>query len=194
MAENTSQPQASQRRFKPSRVILLLGGLAVFFAATYFLAWWSAYRLSQTYLKDADASYNDGRYLDALLGYETYNRAAKKYVQYGGYIHVQRIWTNKYAVPAPSEVERAEGRIDEIIYEKLTTADAEQFVQENIGRNNSYMGMIYLRLGELYEADGQLRDAEDIYASIPDLFPNDQALIERAMADLEKLQQKQSGG
>jgi tetratricopeptide (TPR) repeat protein len=164
-----------------------LSGLVVIFVFTYTLAWWSAYHLSQTYLDDADASYNDGRYLDALLGYEEYDRAQSKYVQYGGYIQVQRIWSNDYAVPAPAPVERAEERIDEIIEERLTTADAEQFVQENIGRSNPYMGIIYVRLGELYEADGQLRDAEDIYESVPDLFPNDQDLIERAMANLERL-------
>ena len=64
-------------------------------------------------------------------------------------------------------------RIHETVYERLTIEDAEQFVQENIGRINPYLGIIYLHLGELYELDGQLRDAEDIYESIPNLFPNE---------------------
>ncbi len=194
MTENTTQPDSTQSRFKSSRAAILLIGVVVIFFLTYLLAWWDVYRLSRTYLKDADTSYNEGHYLDALRGYEEYDRAEKKYIQYGGYIQVQRIWNNKYAVPAPSQVQRADTRIDEIINERLTTADAEVFVQENIGRSTPYMGMIYLRLGELYEIDGQLRDAEDIYTSIPDLFPNDQALINRAMVDLENLQKKQSGG
>jgi tetratricopeptide (TPR) repeat protein len=187
------QSKSLMGRFKTSRAAILLGGAVVIFLLTYFFAWWSAYRLSQTYMKNADASFNDGRYLDAFQGYEEYSRTKAKYVQYGGYVHVERIWSSKYAFPAPSEVRRAEDRIDEIINERLTTADAEAYVQENIGRNNPYVGRIYLRLGELYEADGELRDAEDIYESIPDLFPNDQELIDRAMADLANLQQEQSG-
>lgn len=55
------------------------------------------------------------------------------------------------------------------------------------------MGIIYLRLGELYEADGRLRDAEDVYTSVPDLFPGDQGLIERARRNLERLQQQDTG-
>jgi len=195
MAENTAQIESktSSPRLKLSRTVIFIGGIGVLFLLTYFLAWWSAYRLSQTYIRDADTSYKDGRYLDALRGYEEYDLTAKKYIQYGGFVQVERIWDNKYAVPAPAEAKQATDRIDEIINERLTTADAEQFVQENIGRSHPYMGIIYLRLGELYEADGELRDAEDIYESIPDLFPHDQALINRAMADLENLQKKQPG-
>ncbi len=48
--------------------------------------------------------------------------------------------------------------------------------------------MIYLRLGELYEEAGDLRDAEDIYASFADLFPDEAALIARAQAHLARLQ------
>lgn len=157
------------------------------------LAWGNAYRLSAGYLKDADASYAEGRYLDALLGYQKFNPARQRYVQHGGYIQVQRIWENRYAWPKPDLVERAQERINEILEQRLSIAEAEQFIQENIGRSNPYMGIIYLRLGELYEADGRLRDAEDVYTSVPDLFPDDQALIERARRNLERLQQQDSG-
>jgi len=190
----TSHPPPAPRRFASRRFLILLGALALIFLATYLLAWWSAYRLSQTFLQDADRSYAEGRYMDALQGYEEYDSAARKYVQFGGYAQVERIWAGKYAVPAPSDPQRAQARVDEIINERLTTADAEQFVQENIGRNNPYVGPVYLRLGELYAADGQLSDAEDVFVSIPDLFPNDAALIERAQADLERLRQQQPGG
>jgi len=61
-------------------------------------------------------------------------------------------------------------------------------VRENAGRNNPYLGMIYLRLGELYEEAGDTRDAEDIYASFADLFPDEAALIARAQQNLARLQ------
>lgn len=191
MAETLVSPTAPQRRGR-SRAAILIACLIVILPATYALAWWDAYRLTRTYLDDADASYDDGRYLDALLGYEEFDRARQEYVEQGGYIQVRRIWEDDYARPAPSQVERAKTRIDEIIYERLTLEDAEQFIQENIGRFNPYMGIIYLRLGELYEANGQLRDAQDIYESVPDLFPGEQALIERARTNLENLNASQS--
>ena len=185
--------QSTPEKRRRSRLFLLLIAVPVIFGGTYLLAWWDAYRLSVTYLKDADASYQDGRYLDALIGYEEFDQAKGKYVDYGGYIQVRRIWENNYAYPIPGEVARANARIDDVIYTRLTLDDAEQFVQENIGRNNPFMGLIYLRLGELYEINGQIRDAQDVYESIPDLFPNEKVLIERARADLDHLLAQQAG-
>ena len=193
MAAQT-QTQASAHSFKSSRSLILIAGAILVFVFTYVLAWWDAYRLSSTYMEDANASYADGRYLDALLGYETYDDAKGQYVQHGGYTYVQRIWSNDRAFPVPDDAERAQKAIDEIVYDRLSIDEAEQFVQENIGRSNPYLSMIYLRLGELYEEDGQFRDAEDIYESIPDLFPQEAALIERARQDLERLQQNPEAG
>lgn len=189
MAENTLQTTPNERRMHwlRSRMVILAVGLPVIFCLTYLLAWWDAYRLSLTYLKDADSSYQEGRYLDALLGYEEFDQAKRHYVAHGGYIQVQRIWENAYSFPVPGEVDRAEKRIDEIIYSRLTVAEAEEFVQKNVGRYNPYMGPIYLRLGELYEANGQLLEAQDIYESVPDLFPDNKKLVERARANLENL-------
>jgi tetratricopeptide (TPR) repeat protein len=87
-------------------------------------------------------------------------------------------------------VAEARARIDEIIGERMTIAEAEQFIQENTGRANRYMGPVFLRLGELYEAEGDLRSAEDIYEEVPDLFPNEPNLIERAQAHLARLEQQ----
>ncbi len=176
-----------------SRALILGLGAVAIFMVSYLLAWGDAYRLSAAYLKDADTSFQDGRYLDALMGYQEFSQARGRYVQRGGYIQVERIWANRYAWPRPDAVQRAKERIQEILEQRLTIAEAEQFVQENIGRKNPYMGIIYLRLGELYEAEGRLRDAEDIYTSIPSLFPSDEALIERARVNLEKLQQRDTG-
>ncbi len=187
MAEQTTPKPTRTNR---SRWIILIVSAAVIFLGTYLLAWWDAYHLSKTYLHNANTSYDEGRFLDALVGYEQYDQSTKKYVEYGGYMQVKNIWSDDYAFPKPSEVERAQTRIDDIIYSRLTIEDAEQFVQENIGRNSPYMGLIYLRLGELYEANGQAADAQDIYTSVADLFPGETSLIERARLDLEHLQQK----
>lgn len=186
-------PQPHRRlRWKPSRLMLLAVAAPIVFLATYVLAWWDAYRLSSTYLQDADASYQQGRYLDALLGYEEFDRAAGEYVHRGGYVQVEGIWKGDYVFPVPDMVDRARARIDEIIFSRLTIAEAEQFIQQNIGRYNPYMGLIYLRLGELYEENGQWRDAQDIYETVPDYFPQDQDLAERARADLERLLARQT--
>lgn len=172
----------------PRRTLVILGAVVVLYVSTYALAWFSAYRLSLTYLSDANASFEAGNYLDALVGHKEFDRATNRYISYGGYMQIERIWADPYAQPAPPEIVQARGRIDEIVNGLLTLEDAEQFVRENAGRNNPYLGMIYLRLGELYEEAGKLRDAEDIYASFADLFPNEAALIARAQANLARLQ------
>jgi hypothetical protein len=43
-------------------------------------------------------------------------------------------------------------------------------------------------LGELYEQEGDLPSARDIYESIPELFPKRPDLIEKAQAHLERLE------
>lgn len=177
-----ASPTSSLRRAVIVFVILLVA-----LGVSYALAWFSAYRLSQGYLLDADASYEQGEYLNALVGYKEYDETEKHYVDRGGYMNVERIWANQYAVPVPPNVVLAQQRIDEIINTRLTIDDAESFVQANIGRGNAYLAVIYLRLGELYEVDGRSADAEDIYSSFADLFPNEPELSERAQQNLQRL-------
>lgn len=176
-----------------SRTAILIVVAVLLFVGTYLFAWWDAYRLSGQYIEDADRSYEEGRYLDALVGYETFDEEKREYVTRGGYLKIDRIWDNRYAYPVPDYVNHADERINDIINHRLTIEDAERFVQQNIGRSNPALGIIYLRLGELYEEAGELRDAQDIYESIPDLFPNDDELNERARADLERLMQQNAG-
>lgn len=170
------------------RLPLILLAVAAIFVGTYFLAWWDSRRLTARYMADADASFEADNYLDALAGYEVFDEAANEYVRRGGYGDVERIWHHPRARPVPAMAAQAAARIDEIINTRLTIAEAEQFVQENIGRTNPYMGVVYLRLGELYEADGDRRSAEDIYTEFGDLFPGETELIERANANLARLQ------
>lgn len=172
------------------RLLLVLLILVIIFIVTYVLAWWDARRLTDDFLEDANASFEEGNYLQALTGYREYDPELDENVVYGGYGDVVRIWNHNQARPAPAEVELARARIDEIINDRLTIDQAEVFVQRNIGRSSPYLGVIYLRLGELYEEEGDVRTAEDIYEEFPELFPNDPQLIERANAHLARLAQE----
>lgn len=182
-ASQVTAPAASSRRGIAVFIVLI-----VVLVLSYALAWFSAYRLSQGYLQDAGASYDRSDYLDALVGYKEYDDALKRYVDRGGYMEVERIWADQYALPVPPDVVQARQRIDEIVNSLLTIDDAEAFVQANIGRSNPYLAMIYLRLGELYEADGRNNDARDIYLSFADLFPNETELVARADQNLQRLE------
>jgi tetratricopeptide (TPR) repeat protein len=174
-------------RLKRWRLPLIALAIVAVFIATYALAWWDAIRLTTAYTADADASFEAGSYLEALAGHEEFDEESNEFVYYGGYGDVMRIWRDRYARPIPSSVSSAEARIDEIINERLTIEQAEQFVLENIGRTNPYLGIVYLRLGELYEEEGDTRSAEDIYREVQDLFVNQPELIERATANLARM-------
>jgi tetratricopeptide (TPR) repeat protein len=178
----------------PRRNYLLIGlGAAILlFALTYVGAWISAQSLTQEYLQNADQSYQNGDYLQALVGFQEFDENSRRYVSRGGYFQAQRIWASQYAWPIPAGVETANQRINEIINERITISDAEQFIQVNSGRGNPYLGIIYLRLGELYEQEGSLPDARDIYESIPELFASQQDLIERAEQHLQRLDSQTS--
>ena len=93
------------------------------------------------------------------MGYQDFNPASNTYVTHGGYLQVERIWNGRYAWPVPAGVQRAPERANEIINQKLTIDQAVQFVQENTGKPNPYFGVIYLRLGELYQLKGDNADA-----------------------------------
>lgn len=186
-AAPVADAREQERGFGWRRVLLVIFGVVVLFAATYLLAWWDASRLTNRYMADADANFAAGNYLDALVGYDEFDEAAEEYVQRGGYILVERIWQHRNAWPVPDAYERAGARIEEIIDERLTVAEAEQFVQQNIGRANPYLGPVYLRLGELYEAEGDTRAARDVYAEVADLFSNQPTLAERAQTNLDRL-------
>ena len=171
------------------RAPLIIAAVLVLFAATYAFAWRRAYTLSETFMQNAQASFEKGDFIDALSGYDAYDEAAGSYVFQGGYAQVVNIWNNDYAWPIPTTVESAEQRIDEIINQHFTLSDAEGFIQANTGRTSPYLGAVYLRTGELYEQDDP-RDAREIYESIPDLFPNQPELVERAKERLSRLEQE----
>jgi tetratricopeptide (TPR) repeat protein len=174
---------------RTSKVLpIALGLVILLFAATYLIAWMRARALTQQYLDEAAASYEAGDYLEALVGYEEFDQEENRYINRGGYFQVERIWAHRNAWPIPPGVETARARIDEIVNQRITIEDAEQFIQVSAGRGNPYLGLIYLRLGELYEEEGDVRDARDVYESIAELFPNDPTLIQRAEDHLARLE------
>jgi len=167
-------------------LVALLSGLI--FALTYAFAWFNASRLSGRFIQDADIAYNQGEYLESLVGTERFDPQINQYVKQGGYLNVERIWSSSYSWPAPPELERASQRTQEIVNQRLTIEMAEEYIRANTGRPAPYFAEIYLRLGELYEQEGDLRSARDIYESIQELFPNRPDLIEKAQAHLERLE------
>lgn len=162
--------------------------VALIFGAAYVLSWFNASQLTARFVRDADASYAAGDYLDALVGYQTFDPETSEYVNVGGYLAVEKIWSGPYSWPQPAAVQHAQMRSAEIINQRLTTAEAEQYIQANIGRPAPYFGEIYLRLGELYEAEGSLADAREIYESVATLFANRPDLIQRGQEHLARLE------
>jgi hypothetical protein len=157
------------------------------FGLTYLLAWWNASRLTSRFLEDANARFEGGEYLDALVGGQEFNPQTNRYNKIGGYVDIEKMWSNRYSSPVPAAVEQAKERSNEIIYQHLTMSQAEQYIRANIGRSAPYFGEIYLRLGELYEQDGDPVSAREIYEDIPSLFPHRADLIEEAQVHLQRL-------
>ncbi len=184
-----SDTATGSRRRVWRRTLLILGGIVLVFVFTYAFAWFRASSLSNAYLDDANASYEEGEYLQALTGYEEFDDATNRYITYGGYAKVARIWADPRAWPRPNNVAVAQQRIDEILNERITIEEAEGFIQANTGKQNPYLGLVFVRLGELYEEDGDERSAEDIFEEVPDLFPNEPDLIKRAEEHLQRLNQ-----
>ena len=185
-----SQPEAAAAVrpgfLRRALLVAILAGLI--FALTYAFAWLNASRLSARFIQDADAAYDQGEYLESLVGTERFDPQINQYVKQGGYLNVEKIWSSSYSWPAPPEMERASQRTQEIVNERLTIEMAEEYIRAHTGRPAPYFAEIYLRLGELYEQDGDLRSAQDIYESILELFPNRPDLIEKAQAHLERLE------
>jgi tetratricopeptide (TPR) repeat protein len=170
------------------RLILIPLIVLALFASTYMLAWWNASRLTSRFLENADARYEQGDYLEALVGGQEFNPQTNKYTKIGGYVDIEKIWSNPYSFPVPAALEQAQARTWEIINQHLTISQAEQYIQANIGKPAPYFGEIYLRLGELYEQDGDLVSAREIYESISELFPNRSDLLEQAQEHLQRLE------
>jgi tetratricopeptide (TPR) repeat protein len=171
-------------------ILLGLAIVIVLFVTTYAIAWYRASQLTATFMADADASYAAGNYMQALTGYEEFDPATNQYITRGGYMKAAKIWSDQNAWPRPASVQVAQARIDEILNQRLTIEEAEGFIQANIGKQNPYMGQIYLLLGELYEKEGDLDSAKQIYGEIKELFPGEQELIAEAQANLARLEGK----
>lgn len=173
------------RNLKRFAIGLLI--LSVLFALTYAYGWYNAYQLSTRFLRDANQSYEEGDYLNALTGREVYNEEEEQYQEIGGYLNVERIWSHRFSWPTPDLVAQARQRSEEIIQQRLTVAQAEQYVQANIGKQAPYLAEIYFRLGELYLEQGDEVAARDIFESIPEFFSGSEDLIQQAEQHLDQL-------
>jgi len=174
---------------KVRRVLIIILIVFVYIVGNYALAWFDAYRLGNSMLADADAALELGEYLDALMGYEERDPETGLAIPKGGYSKVVRLWEDEYAWPQPQVmINKAKSRVDEIITEKLTISDAEAFIQANIGIYNPYFGDIFLRLGELYEEDGDVDVAIYIYQDAVELLTDRPDIIEKAEKHLERLE------
>jgi tetratricopeptide (TPR) repeat protein len=160
---------------------------ALIFALTYTFAWFNASRLSARFIQDADAAYDQGEYLEALVGAERFDPQINEYVKQGGYLDVEKIWSSSYSWPAPRELERASQRTQEIVNQRLTIEMAEEYIRANTGRPAPYFAEIYLRLGELYEQEGDQRSAIEIYRDVIDLFSGRADLVSKATEHLTRL-------
>jgi tetratricopeptide (TPR) repeat protein len=176
------QQQTLHRRF--FAIFLIIIGM---FVTNYVIGWLQSLRLANTYYLDAEDAYASGDYLNALTGYKEFDPEKEKYVQRGGYLQVERIWVHSLAWPRPAVYDYARLRIQEIIQERITISMAEGFIQANIGKSTPYLGIIYLRLGELYEQEGDLIAAKDVYQLIRESFPSQPDLIAQAQAHLDSL-------
>lgn len=166
-------------------IFFLIIGL---FAANYVFGWIQALKLANNYYQDAEAAYARGDYLNALTGYKEFDTERNKYVQRGGYLQVERIWDDPYAWPRPAVYEYAQTRIQEIIQQRITIPMAEGFIQANIGKVTPYLGIIYLRLGELYEQEGDVTAAKDVYQLIIESFPSQPDITAQAQTRLDHLE------
>jgi len=179
---------AASARFR-KRFLLGLLILTATFLVTYVLAWYNANQLATRFLQDSEATYNAGDYLKALVGYQKFDDRTNKYINYGGFLNVEKIWSSRYSWPQPPYVQQAVKRSQEIIGQKLTVQQAEQYIQDNKCRQGTpYFAEIYLRLGELYEQNGDTQEAIDIYQSNASQFPDRKDLSEQAQQHLAKLQ------
>lgn len=186
----TMEPSTRYRPLKRLRNGLIwVGVVVVLFVGMYTIAWVRANTLTSQFINDAEASYQNSNYIEALTGYEEFDAQTNEYVTRGGYMQVVAIWADPYAWPHPAGVSHAQTRVNEILEQHLTIADAEAFVQANVGQTNPYLGVVYLRLGELYEESDELDAAIEIYTTIADLFPNESALIIRAQQHLDRLEE-----
>ena len=161
--------------------------IASLFVVNYVFGWFQALLLANRYYTDAEAAYTRADYLDALTGYKEFDQEKNKYIQRGGFLQVERIWDNPYARPRPAVYNYAKSRVDEIIQQRITIPMAEGFVQANIGKVTPYLGIVYLRLGELYEQEGDVTSAKDVYQLIIESFPSQPDLTAQAQMKLDSL-------
>ncbi|NOK64318.1 MAG: hypothetical protein GFH27_549431n6 [Chloroflexi bacterium AL-W] len=189
----TIEPSTPYKTTKRLRTVLIWVGVVIaLFVGMYAMAWARASMLTSQFIADAEASYHHNNYIDALTGYEVFDEQTNVYITRGGYMQVVAIWSDPYAWPHPTGLAHARTRVDEILQQHLTIADAESFVQANIGQTNPYLGVVYLRLGELYEEVGDTNAAVDIYTTVAELFPNESALITRAQQHLDRFEESQN--
>ncbi len=193
--EKTEKPAFRRPAVKLStwaRVLIIVLGIVVYIIINYALAWIDAYRLSSRLMADADSSYNSGAYMQAFMGYEQRDPVSGKSITKGGYVDVLHVWSDAYSWPLPqSLLEKGKARLQDIMNNHMTIADAENFITAFSGLDNPYLGDVYLRLGELYQQSGDRATALSVYKDVADLFTDRPDIILQAQEHIKKLEANQ---
>jgi len=127
--------------------------LAVLFLVTYTMAWYNADQLATRFFQDSEASYKTGDYLKALVGYQKFDNPTNKYINYGGYLNVEKIWSSYYSWPQPPYLQQARQRAQEII-NHVTAVAAESGIHFRMDRALRANTLLAHRLLWLAEASG----------------------------------------
>lgn len=169
------------------KFIIATISIIVGFILIYSLVWYETYQNSLNFYEQSTDNFEAGDYGLALKGGEEYDQELGAYAYTGGYEQVLAAWSNKWAIPKPSLYQKAEEKINEIIYEKLTAEEAYFIFQEHFRSSNRHLPEILIQSGKLYSENGEYSKAEEIFELAIKAFGRNEAIKKAAEEQLELL-------
>ncbi|MCT8137583.1 hypothetical protein H1D32_07385 [Anaerobacillus sp. CMMVII] len=171
------------------KVIITVFSVIIGFIFIYSLVWFESYQNSLGFYDQATESFENGEFGLALKGGDHYDAELREYVYTGGYEQVLVAWANKWAIPKPSVYYKAEEKINEIIYDKLTADEGFALFQQYFRVSNRHLPEILIQTGKLYIENEQYGKAEAVFQLAIDAFGRNETIRVEAQTQLELLNQ-----
>lgn len=160
--------------------------IAIFLiAAVYFWAWHESFSMSGQYYTEAVKKYEEGDYISALKGDQKVKEDKSGYYFSGGFQQVVQIWEHPFAYPKPEVYYLAIEKIARIIDEDMTVEMGDEAFERYFRQDNTYLGRILLRTGDICSEQGDIKNALERYEMVKEIFVLDEELVSLADKRIE---------
>ncbi len=122
----------------------------VIFSAGYLAAWQQVNSFAIESFKHSESMEKVGKYVDALNGYQIFDKKLRKYITWVGYVQISKMFEGFLVFSKPAVVQKAKKKIMHLI-SNMSLSELERYFNMTVRSRNPYILYVTAELIKKYE-------------------------------------------